>query len=110
MSVQTTATAWRSRRLAPASLVWLCLGIVYLVWGSTYLAIRVAVETMPPFLMGSVRFVAAGALIAVACIARDREAIRWPTRREWLDLTIIGGFLLLGGNGLVSWGEQTVPS
>jgi drug/metabolite transporter (DMT)-like permease len=97
-------------RPRPQVTVWVALLAVYLVWGSTYLAIRVAVETMPPFFMGSVRFVASGLLIAVACAAWDRSAIRWPTRREWLDLSIVGGFLLVGGNGLVSWGEQTVPS
>lgn len=89
---------------------WAALLAVYVVWGSTYLAIRVAVETLPPFLMAGVRFVIAGGVLAVACVAFDRSAIRWPSRRELVDLAIVGGFLLVGGNGLVAWGEQTLPS
>ncbi|HEY3523973.1 MAG TPA: EamA family transporter [Candidatus Limnocylindrales bacterium] len=89
---------------------WAALVALYLVWGSTYLAIRVAVETLPPFLMAGVRFVIAGAVLGVGCLALDRSAIRWPTRRELLDIAIVGAFLLVGGNGLVAWGEQTLPS
>jgi drug/metabolite transporter (DMT)-like permease len=89
---------------------WAALVAVYVVWGSTYLAIRVAVETLPPFLMAGVRFVVAGAVLGVACLLVDRSAVRWPTRRELLDLAIVGSFLLVGGNGLVAWGEQTLPS
>ncbi|HEU4671683.1 MAG TPA: EamA family transporter [Candidatus Limnocylindrales bacterium] len=89
---------------------WAALVSLYLVWGSTYLAIRVAVETLPPFLMAGVRFVIAGAVLGLACLVFDRSAIRWPTRRELLDIAIVGGFLLVGGNGLVAWGEQTLPS
>jgi drug/metabolite transporter (DMT)-like permease len=89
---------------------WAALVAVYVVWGSTYLAIRVAVETLPPFLMAGVRFVIAGGVLAVACILFDRSAVRWPSRRELIDLAVVGGFLLVGGNGLVAWGEQTLPS
>jgi drug/metabolite transporter (DMT)-like permease len=89
---------------------WAALVAVYVVWGSTYLAIRVAVETLPPFLMAGVRFVIAGAILALACVLFDRSAVRWPSRRELVDLAIVGGFLLVGGNGLVAWGEQTMPS
>jgi drug/metabolite transporter (DMT)-like permease len=89
---------------------WAALVAVYLVWGSTYLAIRVAVETLPPFLIAGVRVVVAGAVLGIACVLFDRSAVRWPSRRELLDLAIVGGFLLVGGNGLVAWGEQTLPS
>ncbi len=89
---------------------WAALVALYLVWGSTYLAIRVAVETLPPFLMAGVRFVVAGAILGLGCLLVDRSGVRWPTRRELLDIAIVGGFLLLGGNGLVAWGEQTLPS
>ena len=80
---------------------------IYLIWGSTYLAIRIAVETMPPFLMASLRFIVAGGLLAtwVACTGGFRA-----TPKQWLDNTLIGGLLLLGGNGLVCWSEQKVPS
>jgi len=80
---------------------------IYLIWGSTYLGIRVVVETIPPFLMASARFFVAGGLIA-ACIAFTRGF--QASRRQWRDNAIIGGFLCLGGNGLVSWAEQKIPS
>ena len=85
----------------------LAFAAIYLIWGSTYLAIRVAVETMPPFLMAGTRFVVAGAVLFA--FLRLRGAM-WPTARQWTANTIIGTFLLLGGNGLVVWAEQYVPS
>ena len=80
---------------------------IYLIWGSTYLGIRIAVETMPPFLMASMRFIVAGGLLTlwIACTGGFRA-----TARQWFDNTLIGGLLLLGGNGLVCWAEQKVPS
>lgn len=80
---------------------------IYLVWGSTYLAISYAVQTIPPFLMGGMRFVVSGALLYIW--ARSRGAPR-PTRLHWRNAIIAGGFLLLGGNGAVVWAEQVVPS
>jgi drug/metabolite transporter (DMT)-like permease len=80
---------------------------IYTVWGSTYLAIRYAVETIPPFLMGGARFVVSGALLYIW--ARYRGAPR-PTRLHWRNATIAGAFLLLGGNGAVVWAEQSMPS
>src|SRR5919198_325106 len=94
----------------PALSIWLALGALYIIWGSTYLAIRVAVRTLPPFLMAGARFVIAGALMYAWAIRRgDREGDR-PTARQWLAATVIGGFLLLGGNGGVVWAEQKIPS
>ena len=80
---------------------------IYVIWGSTYLGIRIAVETMPPFLMASARFFTAGGIIA-AYIVFTRGFKARP--RQWRDNAIIGGFLCLGGNGLVSWAEQKIPS
>ncbi len=80
---------------------------VYLIWGSTYLAIRYGLETLPPFLMAGTRFLVAGALLYAW--ARLREAPR-PERKYWGPAAVIGGLLLLGGNGLVVWAEQRVPS
>lgn len=80
---------------------------IYTVWGSTYLAIRYAVETIPPFIMGGARFLVSGALLVVW--ARYRGAAR-PTLIHWRNATIAGGLLLLGGNGAVVWAEQSVPS
>ena len=80
---------------------------IYVIWGSTYLAIRYAVETIPPFIMGGVRFLISGAMLYLW--ARSRGAPR-PTRLHWRNAIIAGGFLLLGGNGAVVWAEQFVPS
>lgn len=80
---------------------------IYIIWGSTYLGIRVVVETIPPFLMASARFFTAGGIIA-AYLAFTRGFKATP--RQWRDNAIIGGFLCLGGNGLVSWSEQKIPS
>jgi drug/metabolite transporter (DMT)-like permease len=80
---------------------------IYLVWGSTYFAIRVAVETLPPFLLGGIRFLFAGGAMFVW--------LRWkgvplPDKSQWLHAAIAGTLMLLGGNGLVVWAEQTVSS
>ncbi len=80
---------------------------VYILWGSTYLAIRFAIETLPPWLMAGVRFIVAGAILFA--IARARGATR-PTRANWGAALLIGGLLLLGGNGAVVWAETRVPS
>ena len=80
---------------------------VYVIWGSTYLAISFAVKTLPPFLFAAVRFLAAGVILYV--FARLRGAAR-PTRIHWRSALIIGGLLLLGGNGLLVFAERTVPS
>lgn len=100
----TTATA------APASLVWLCLGIVYVVWGSTYLAIRVAVETMPPLLMGAARFTTAGLLLYAIARARGAVSVRTLSRAQILACWVVGSLLVAGGNGVVNVAEQYIPS
>lgn len=81
--------------------------LVYFVWGSTYLAIRVAVESIPPFLLAAIRFLCAGS--GMFWIARLGGA-PLPSAREWYEAGIIGTFLLVGANGMVCWSEQTVPS
>ncbi len=82
-------------------------GSIYVVWGSTYLAIRYAVETIPPFIMGGARFLISGAMLYVW--ARYRGASK-PSQLHWRNAVIAGAFLLLGGNGAVVWAEQFVPS
>ena len=87
--------------------IWMAMISIYLVWGSTYLAIRFAVVTIPPFLMASFRFIVAGLILFVfRTIAGDP----WPTWKEWRSTSIIGIFLLVGGNGGLVWAEQRVPS
>ena len=90
--------------------VWAGLIVLYLVWGSTYLGIKVAVETVPPFVMGFIRFVPAGILLAGAVALRNRRTIQRPSRRALADTLIVGALLLMGGMGLVAWAEQTIPS
>ncbi len=80
---------------------------IYVIWGSTYLAIRIAIETLPPFLMAGTRFLLAGGAMYAWVRARSRAR---PTPGQWVTTGIIGVLLLLGGNGGVTWAEQTVPS
>jgi len=87
--------------------VWAAMIAVYIAWGSTYLAIRFAVETMPPFLMAAVRFLIAGSLLFIYRRMAGDPLPRWNEARS---AGIVGLFLLLGGNGAVVWAEQTVPS
>jgi drug/metabolite transporter (DMT)-like permease len=81
--------------------------IVCIVWGTTYLAIRICLETIPPFVMGGVRYVLAGGLLAAGLAMRGE---RLPGPRAWLPLGILGFFLIGIGNGGVVWAEQTVTS
>lgn len=85
------------------------LAIVYLVWGSTYLAIAYAVQTLPPLFAAGARFLVAGGLLGLWIAARDARALR-VTRGQLLAAGIVGVLLLAGGNGLLSVSEQTVPS
>lgn len=80
---------------------------IYLIWGSTYLMIRFAIETLPPFSMAGVRFLIAGSVLYAFARVRGAAA---PRRTHWRSAAIVGGFLLLGGNGGVVWAEQHVPS
>jgi drug/metabolite transporter (DMT)-like permease len=80
---------------------------IYLIWGSTYLAIRFAVETLPPFLMLFARFFTAGVLMYA--FLRWRGVPR-PAAREWFGAAVVGGLLLLGGTGAVGWAEQWIDS
>jgi drug/metabolite transporter (DMT)-like permease len=101
-------TATDGVRLGPQ--VWVALGIVYVVWGSTYLAIRFAIETLPPLVSAGIRFLVAGLLmLALVVLLRGRSALR-ATRAQYGTAAASGVLLLLGGNGLVSIGEQKVPS
>ena len=90
--------------------IWLGLLVLYVVWGSTYLGIAIAVETIPPFLMAAVRFGIAGTVLMTWSLLRARRAFVAPTRREWRDTIIVGTLLLGGGMGMVAFGEQTIPS
>ena len=87
--------------------IWAGLIAIYIVWGSTYLAILFVVETMPPFLAAGFRFLIAGAVLYTFRRLRGDQV---PVRIEWRSAAIVGLFLLVGGNGGVMWAEQRVPS
>jgi drug/metabolite transporter (DMT)-like permease len=96
-----------SKYKAPAWEIWVALTSVYIIWGSTYLAIRFAIDTIPPFLMAAVRFIIAGTLLYLFRRWRGDPA---PLPREWRSAIIIGFCLIAGGNGAVVWAEQRVPT
>lgn len=95
---------------APVWLIWAALLVVYVVWGSTYLAIRVVVDSMPPFLAAGARFLTAGVLLSLLLMARSGPGRMRITRQEARGAAFVGAALLLVGNGFVSVGEETVPS
>ena len=82
-------------------------GTIYVVWGSTYLAIRIAIETLPPFLMAGIRFLLAGAILIAWAKLRGSPL---PSFKQWRTAVITGALMLLGGNGGVVWAEKVVPS
>ena len=84
----------------------LAFAAVYVLWGSTFLAMRFGIQTIPPVFMASMRHLVAGTVLMAWRWPRMR---RWPTRTEWRDAAIVG-VLLLGANGTVAWSEQYVPS
>ena len=94
---------------APGWQIWTGLWIVYIVWGSTYLAIRVVVETVPPFLSAGARFSLAGAAMLAFLTWRRGRAVLRPTRRQLLSCLAVGT-LLMGANAVVSVAEVDVPS
>jgi drug/metabolite transporter (DMT)-like permease len=91
----------------PAARLVLGFACVYLIWGSTYLAIRYAVETMPPFLMMAARHLAAGSILYAWARLRGAPAL---SLREWKVPAAIGAILFVGGHGSLAWAEQRVPS
>lgn len=106
MSRPGAATISRPRVAA----IWLALGAVYVIWGTTYLAIRVVNETLPPLLAAAVRFLVAGSLLYTWAVRRgDVEGDR-PTPAHWRSAALVGLLLVFGGNGAVVWAERTIPS
>jgi drug/metabolite transporter (DMT)-like permease len=91
----------------PAARFIAAFAAIYLIWGSTYLGIRIAIESMPPFAMAAQRFLVAGVLLFGFVLLRGAA---WPRWHQWRDNFAAGTLLLLGGNGLMSWAEQTIPS
>ena len=100
----------RSLRGGRAAAVGFGLGALYLIWGSTYLGVMVAIRTMPPLLMSSVRFLVAGVLLYVWARRRETGASAAPDGRQWLAAGTTGFALLLIGSGGIAWAEQRLDS
>jgi drug/metabolite transporter (DMT)-like permease len=103
----TAAAPVSESKPASKTLLLVAFATVYVVWGSTYLAIRIAVEHWPPLWLAAVRFAIAGTGLYTVLRLRGAPAPGW---RAWLAATLIGGLMLAGGNGTVCWAEQWVPS
>ena len=103
--VMDTSDLPSSNQLRVATVV--AFALLYLVWGSTYFAIRIGVQVWPPFTMAGLRFLIAGLL---PMLVLRWGGTPWPTARQWRNAAIVGIALSLGGNGLVTWAEQTVTS
>ena len=99
-----------SRPVVSPLAIWVGLLTLYFVWGSTYVGIKVAVESIPAFLMGSGRFLLAGLLLLGWSLAREGRAALRISRIELRDSFVVGSLLLGGGMGMVALGEQTVPA
>ena len=87
--------------------IWIALIALYIVWGSTYFGIKVAIETIPPFFHAGIRFLISGLILMSWQRAAGHDL---PTRKQWMSTAFIGLMLLLGGNGLVAWAEKFIPS
>lgn len=94
-------------RKAPLLALVAAFAAIYVIWGSTYLAIRFAIETLPPFLMAGTRFLTAGIILLLVMRARGAAM---PSLNQWRNAAIVGILLLMGGNGLVCWAQQSVAS
>src|SRR5437764_10322364 len=99
----STSQGPRSNRL----LILLSLVALYILWGSTYLAMRFALLGFPPFLMAGVRFLLAGSILFLILRVRGKRA---PSKKQWIGAALIGTLLLAGGNAGVAFSEQWVPS
>ena len=99
---EATPTESRSR----AKIV-LAFGVIYIIWGSTYLAIKIAIQSIPPFWMAGARFLLAGSILYAFMRLRGTPP---PLRKHWLAAAPVGALLLVGGNGSLVWSEQRVPS
>lgn len=102
-------SSWRGLEEARyhRGLIVLAFGIVYVVWGSTYLAIRLAIDSLPPFLMAGCRFLVAGSILYLVGYSCGAAA---PTRQQWLSGAVAGSLLIFLGNGGVVWAEQAIST
>jgi drug/metabolite transporter (DMT)-like permease len=85
----------------------LSLAAVYLIWSSTYLAMKIAMVDLPPLLMASMRFASAGLVLLLVALHRG---VKWPTARDWLAVAPVGTLLFVGGNGFIAIAQGSIPS
>ena len=95
---------------APVARVWAGLATIYVLWGSTYLPLRIAIETLPPLLMSSLRFLVAGAILYLVALRFGDGERDQVGGRQWLAAVATGGPLFLLGNGGVAWAQQYIDS
>src|ERR1700755_3296101 len=96
-----------SQKSASPLLVIIAFATVYIVWGSTYFFIKMAVDGFPPLLLGALRFLTAGVLLFIWCVIKGEQIF---VKRNMIHAAASGFFLLVIGNGTVIWAEQTLPS
>src|ERR1700687_4083022 len=96
-----------SKTHRPAWKTLLAFAIIYFVWGSTFLAIRVGVSEVPPLLFAAMRFLVAGIVLYVWMVVKGE---RWPTRRQWMSVVLLAFLIFVVDYGLLFWAEQRVPS
>ena len=106
-NMQNRNTETEAHRTAPRSLLLAAFAAIYLIWGSTYLGIRFAVETIPPFLLGGARFLLAGGILYAWL---RFKGVPHPAGFHWRNAAVVGGLLLGVGNGGVNWAEQKLAS
>jgi drug/metabolite transporter (DMT)-like permease len=107
---QRSGTARGSSARAPTWLIWVALSIVYVIWGTTYLGIRITNETLPPLIAAGTRFVIAGSVLLAITIRRGDTRGDPVGRKQWLAAFVVGALLIAGGNGSVVLAERNVPS
>jgi drug/metabolite transporter (DMT)-like permease len=108
--VPSPAQAEAEAPRASSASIWAALSVIYVVWGTTYLAIRVTNQTLPPLLAASLRFLVAGVILYAWSVRRGDRVGDQPGPRQWRAAAIVGVLLLFGGNGGVVWAERTIPS
>lgn len=91
-------------------LIALSFAAVYIIWGSTYIAIKFVIEELPPFFSGGMRFGAAGLILLAMAMVRNKANLAWPTARQWIDCGILGFTLLVMGSSGVVLAEKSVPT
>lgn len=89
----------------PRALIWFAFALIYIVWGTTYLVIALAIQTIPPFIMSASRFLIAGVTLFIFARSQWGGRAPMPTRREWMGAAVAGFLLFVLNNGLIVWAE-----